>query len=258
MIRTKKKSEKVPNDVVTIITVVLNGEKFLEKTINSVINQNYSNIEYIVIDGGSTDQTINIIKKYKHAIHQYISEKDLGIYDAMNKGVKLATGHWINFMNCGDSFYSNHVLHSIFHNKKLINVDVIYGYHEVIYPSGKTRLVPSGKIENLWKGSQFSHQASFARSSILKRNRFNLNVKFSADFYLFYNLWLKHHKFKRLNITVASILSGGVSDVNRIKVIREWRNIVGKNGYNFFYFSFKVFMVLMKMIIKKIMKIGRF
>ena len=241
MIRTKKKSEKVPNDVVTIITVVLNGEKFLEKTINSVINQNYSNIEYIVIDGGSTDQTINIIKKYKHAIHQCISEKDLGIYDAMNKGVKLATGHWINFMNCGDSFYSNLILHSIFHNKNLNNVDVIYGYHKVIYPSGKTRLVSSGKIENLWKGSQFSHQASFTRSTILKKNRFNLNLKFSADFCLFYNLWLKDNKFKRLNITVASILSGGVSDINRIEVIREWWNIVEKNGYNFFYFSFKIF-----------------
>ena len=161
-------------------------------------------------------------------------------------------------MNCGDSFYSNHVLHSIFHNKKLNNVDVIYGNHEVIYPSGKTRLVPLGKIESLWKGSQFSHQASFTRSTILKKNRFNLNVKFSADFYLFYNLVLKHNKFKRVNITVASVLSGGVSDINRIEVLREWWNIAEKDRYNFFYFSFKVFMEFMKMTIKKLIRIGHF
>jgi glycosyltransferase involved in cell wall biosynthesis len=88
--------------LVSIITVVLNGAEFLEKTILSVLEQAYSNIEYIIIDGGSTDDTLNIIQRYDSALDYWVSEKDYGIYDAMNKGMQLASGLWINFMNSGD------------------------------------------------------------------------------------------------------------------------------------------------------------
>ena len=88
--------------LVTIITVVYNGEKYLEQTINSVINQTYKNIEYIIIDGGSTDQTLNIIKNYQDNITYWISEKDEGLYDAMNKGIKLAHGELIGMINSDD------------------------------------------------------------------------------------------------------------------------------------------------------------
>ena len=90
--------------LITIVTVVYNGQEHLEETILSVVNQTYSNIEFIIIDGGSTDNTIDIIHKYEHAIDYWISEKDEGIYDAMNKASELAKGKWINYMNCGDSF----------------------------------------------------------------------------------------------------------------------------------------------------------
>ena len=108
----KKSYEDKP--LISIITVVFNGEKYLEETIQSVINQTYSNVEYIIIDGGSSDGTLDIIKKYEERIDYWVSEKDKGIYDAMNKGIDVASGEWINFMNAGDGFYADDVLDKIF------------------------------------------------------------------------------------------------------------------------------------------------
>jgi glycosyltransferase involved in cell wall biosynthesis len=102
------------NPLISIITVVYNGVSTLEQTILSVINQTYKDIEYIIIDGGSTDGTIDIIKKYKENLACWVSEPDKGIYDAMNKGIKVASGEWINFMNCADCFCDIHVVKTIF------------------------------------------------------------------------------------------------------------------------------------------------
>lgn len=106
--------QKANYPLVTVITVVYNAKELLEETILSVLNQTYSNIEYIIVDGGSTDGTLDIIKKYQDKISKYISEPDQGIYDAMNKGMSLSKGQWLNFMNAGDSFYSNDVLQKVF------------------------------------------------------------------------------------------------------------------------------------------------
>jgi len=100
--------------LISIITVVRNGGKILEETILSVINQTYGNIEYIIVDGASTDNTIAIIKKYENRINYWVSEPDRGIYDAMNKGLSFTKGIWINFMNCGDKFANSSVLEDIF------------------------------------------------------------------------------------------------------------------------------------------------
>ena len=120
-LRTKGYYKKSYDDkpLVSIVTVVFNGEKYLEQTIQSVINQTYDNVEYIIIDGGSTDGTVDIIKNYEDRIDYWISEKDKGIYDAMNKGINLASGEWINFMNAGDIFYDEKVLNTIYINPKL-------------------------------------------------------------------------------------------------------------------------------------------
>ena len=98
---------------ISVITVAYNASRYIETTILSVINQTYSNIEYIIIDGGSTDGTVDIIKKYSNKISYWISEPDKGIYDAMNKGINKATGEWINFMNAGDTFHNPDTLSAV-------------------------------------------------------------------------------------------------------------------------------------------------
>lgn len=109
---------------ITVITVVYNGIDYIEDTILSVINQDYSNIEYIIIDGKSDDGTMDIVEKYATKISYWVSESDNGIYDAMNKGIKVATGDWIIFMNCGDYFFSSDIITQVF-SQMLIGIDVV-------------------------------------------------------------------------------------------------------------------------------------
>lgn len=123
--------------LITIITVAYNAVKDIENTILSVLNQTYPNIEYIIIDGGSTDGTLDIIKKYEDKISYWVSEADKGIYDAMNKGALKATGEWLNFMNAGDTFYDQQVLEKVFKDNDWSDADVIYGDINIEYPKKK-------------------------------------------------------------------------------------------------------------------------
>ena len=114
------------SSIITVITVCYNAELEIERTINSVLNQTYENIEYIIVDGGSTDLTINIIDKYRSRISNIISEPDKGIYDAMNKGIRNANGDWVIMMNAGDMFSSDDVIESIFSQAIPPNIEFIY------------------------------------------------------------------------------------------------------------------------------------
>jgi glycosyltransferase involved in cell wall biosynthesis len=118
--------------LITIITVVLNGEKFLEQTIQSVVNQKYSNLEYIIIDGGSSDGTLDIIRKYDYAIDYWVSEKDEGIYCGMNKGVALALGDWIGFINADDYLWSEDVLERISTSLERLHPDICIAYGQIM------------------------------------------------------------------------------------------------------------------------------
>jgi glycosyltransferase involved in cell wall biosynthesis len=151
--------------IITIVTVTFNAEEYLEKTILSVIEQDYKNIEYIIVDGGSTDKTIEIIKKYEKNIYLWISESDKGIYDAMNKGVKYANGEFVNFMNAGDVFFDNTVCSRIFSNE--ITADLIYGDTIFYDNSGNENLVKAKSLDKLWEAMIFNHNSLFAKKDLL-------------------------------------------------------------------------------------------
>ena len=215
-LRTKGYFKQTQDDkpLITVVTVVYNGEQFLEETILSIINQTYDNVEYIIIDGGSTDGTLDIIRKYEHAIDCWVSELDLGIYDAMNKGIDLANGEWINFMNAGDKFCRQSTISYIF-NKE---------YRDEII-TGVVKIVDS---DNIWKGylhpnknisycdfaieNCIAHQATFVNIGVFSRiGKFSLNYKVQAD----YDFWIKAKnmkvKFQFINEEVAYFLDNGVS-----------------------------------------------
>lgn len=213
--------------LVSIITVCYNSEKYIADTIESVLNQTYKKYEYIIVDGGSTDDTLKIIQNYKEHISVLISEPDKGIYDAMNKSAGLAKGEWIIFLNSGDRLYKNNTLEKIF-SKKNYFVDFIYGDCRVTYNSGFSRIAKARKIEELWKGMVFSHQSLFTNLEVFKEYKFNIDNKIAGDFEFIYRCYSKRYKFYYLNFPVAEILAGGLSDTNRIGSILSWWKTVKK------------------------------
>jgi glycosyltransferase involved in cell wall biosynthesis len=237
--------------LVSIITVVFNDVLHIEATIESVLAQTYENVEFIIIDGGSTDGTLDIIKKYEHAIDYWVSDRDNGIYDAMNKGIDLVSGGWINFMNSGDSFYKTSVLKDIFNQHEYCDADVLFGHHNVIYPY-KSRLVKAGDVTQLWKGSQFCHQSAFIKSSLHKDNKFNTLNRIGGDFEFFYNAYKNKKNFKCKDVVVSSISAGGLSDIKRVDSIVGWWNVVDKNSKVNIYYIFRVLAEMIKIYIKKI------
>jgi glycosyltransferase involved in cell wall biosynthesis len=126
-------SQRYDKPTISVITVTYNAEKTLENTILSVINQTFGDIEYIIVDGGSTDSTLDIIRKYEKKISFWISESDAGIYDAMNKGIKMANGVWINFMNSGDLFVGCNVLRNVFSAEYPDSVKFLYSDFYIRY-----------------------------------------------------------------------------------------------------------------------------
>lgn len=198
---------------VSIITVVFNGEKFLEQTIQSVLNQTYKNIEYIIIDGGSTDLTIGIIKKYEDKLAYWISEKDGGIYDAMNKGIVKATGDLIGIIN-SDDFYSkktsvesivkaylnNEFPDILYANMKFFNPDT--NQFKIIYPS----------IFTLKFDMTLNHPTCFLKSELYKNKLFDINFKICADYDLILFFYMNGKKLLHVDEIIMTMRIGGASD----------------------------------------------
>jgi glycosyltransferase involved in cell wall biosynthesis len=246
--------------LITVVTVVFNGERFIEETILSVLNQTYPNIEYIIIDGGSTDGTLDIIRKYENEIDYWLSERDAGIYDAMNKGIEAATGEWINFMNAGDIFFSPETITRLFNGDKYDEA-VLYGNVQIRYPEF-SRIEVAGKLNKLWTGMQFCHQSAFVRARQYKLTEFNTANRIAADLEYFYSVYKNGLKFKYIDQIISSVNTGGLSEGNRVKTIMASRDAICSSGggslirlvYILFYFEAKIRYLAKKILPKKIVQ----
>ena len=211
----------VANPLISVVTVVYNDAKNIEQTIQSVINQTKSIIEYIVIDGGSTDGTLDIICQYEDQIDYWVSEPDKGIYDAMNKGLALASGDWINFMNSGDSLIKI---------PDLPNKDVVCGGAIVKYPK-KTRLSKSRDMKTIRKDIPASHQSMVYRKSCYRKFKYCEKLKYASDYLLLLRIFNDGGDILRSNSNISIISSGGVADNDRIAVHLEYFKILREYNY---------------------------
>ena len=222
---------------ISIITVCKNSSSTIEETIKSVIKQNYSNIEFIIIDGKSNDNTPLIIEKYKEKISTYISEEDNGIYDGFNKGLKLATGDLIGFVNSDDVLTDNAIEILLNYYQKYPNVDFIFG--SVKKHWGIIHGYQPWKIFFSW-GFYTSHSTGFyIKKDVAKKlGDYNTKYKFSADYDYFYRMIVKH-KLKgvatKKNEVLGIFRRGGFSSkVNFFDHLCECTQIRIDNGQNKF------------------------
>jgi glycosyltransferase involved in cell wall biosynthesis len=240
---------------ISIITVVYNGETLIERTIQSVLNQSYSNIEYIIIDGASTDSTMNIIKKYQSKIALLHSGKDRGIYDAMNRGLKDATGDYVLFLNAGDLLFSEDTLEKVFASGS--DADVYYGNTAVIDEQGNIlgdrRLSPPENLD--WKSLRYgmcvSHQ-SFIPKRLLC-DFYNLDYSISADIDWVIQALKQAEKIENTHQYISKFLAGGTSNTKRKKALLERFSILSKH-YGFFPTLFHHFVILLRYPIHRITK----
>ncbi|MGV3509604.1 MAG: glycosyltransferase family 2 protein [Sphingobacteriaceae bacterium] len=232
----------------SVITVVYNNVSDIERTILSVLNQTYDNIEYIVVDGESTDGTLEIIKKHKDRISKLISEKDSGIYDAMNKGLAIATGDYVLFMNSGDEIYAPDTVEKVFASAD--DADIYYGETEMFNDSweslGQRRHKTPEKLSfsSFKYGMSVSHQAIYIRRSIT--SPYNAEYKLSADIDWILNALKKANKTINTQMYVAKYLIGGMSKkkhkeslIERFKIFTRHYGLV-PNIFNHFIIASKL------------------
>ncbi len=217
----------------SIITVTYNAGATLEDTIQSVITQTYRNLEYIIIDGGSKDQTLEIIEQYRPHIHKVVCEPDKGLYDAMNKGIKQATGDYICFLNAGDELHEDDTLLLMVHSITESTLpDVLYGETAIVDEEGHfVRMRRLSAPEHLtWKsfksGMLVCHQAFFARRDLAEP--FDLRYRFSADFDWCIRIMKKSQTLHNTHLTLIDYLNEGMTTRNHKASLKERFRIMCK------------------------------
>lgn len=228
--------EKVKENVlISVITVVYQAEKEILYTLESVRNQTSTSFEYIIIDGKSKDSTVSVIEEFlihfkeKNISVIFSSEKDKGIYDAMNKAVLRASGNWLLFMNAGDTFYETTTLQQLEGILRVEQCDVIHGSQCWNEP-GNVYIVESNDSENLPDGQVLFHQSSLVKREVLINNPFSLEYKIAGDYEFFLRLQQKGYSFHKIPNIIANFAYGGVSSTHPIVCLKEKTKIRKKYG----------------------------
>lgn len=215
---------------ISIVTVSFNTVEVIEKTIMSVIGQDYDNLEYLVIDGGSTDGAQEIIGRYIDKIDYFVSEKDNGIYDGMNKGIAAASGDWILFLNADDIFVDSTVVSDVAaFISSHPDADVVYGNSEQIQEYGTFLVRPQEAYIN--NKMSISHQATFVKREIILTHIFDLKYRFAADFEQLSHFYLEGRKFIHFDRLIARVeMRGGATYNNFITSAEEMYSIIASRG----------------------------
>ena len=221
----------------SIITVTYNAGAVLEDTIQSVNTQTYRNVEYIIVDGGSKDHTLDIINRYREHIHTLVSEPDKGLYDAMNKGIRLATGDYLCFLNAGDELHEDDTLQLMVHSITGTELpDVLYGETANVDEEGHfLRMRRLSAPEDLnWKsfkdGMLVCHQAFFPRRELAEP--YDLRYRFSADFDWCIRIMKKSHTLHNTHLTLIDYLNEGMTTRNHRASLHERFRIMCRHyGY---------------------------
>ena len=223
----------------TIVTVCLNEKDSVGQTLDSIFAQECRNLEVVVVDGGSIDGTVEVLKEYKEKFLNnniqfiLISEKDSGIYDAMNKGIGIAKGEMICFLNAGDKFIDNRVLSNVL---PLCNehTSVIYGDTLRVRLVGGRELYKLQKpfdMERIRTGMPFCHQSSFVKNSIAKELRFNDKYTIAADYDMFARIYNSNETFVYAPFPVAVFYENGISENNYVLRTEERYAVSLRNGF---------------------------
>jgi glycosyltransferase involved in cell wall biosynthesis len=215
---------------ITIVTVNYNMADELAKTIASVAAQTWPDLEYVVIDGNSTDNSVEVIRSRAGQIAHWVSEPDHGLYDAMNKGVRAASGDWVLFMNAGDTFHDPEVVADVF-SRSADDADIIYG-DMVRHYAGQNveRLVPAKALSALPLSMPCSHQSLFARRTLLLQLPFAIDLLIVADHEFALRAQFAGARFRQVNRIIGNFATGGTSDRNRLEAMRQLGQILKRRG----------------------------
>lgn len=225
--------EKQNEMKVTVITVVYNAVDTIERTIKSIISQTYQNIEYIIIDGGSTDGTIDVINKYREKISNFVSEKDAGIYDAMNKGIRAATGEIIALLNADDWYSSQNVIDSVVRTFKNTSAEIVYGDALMLNwrNSGNDYIFCENQpLEDMWWCMSIPHPATFVKKTVYDRvGIFDQNYKIAGDYEFILRCYSSNVVFKKIPEILVNFPDGGfsaknleINDIEALNVITKY------------------------------------
>lgn len=201
---------------ISVITVVYNDVKHIRKTMESFFSQTWEYKEYIVIDGGSTDGTVDVIREYSGRLAFWCSEKDDGIYDAMNKGISHVTGDWINILNSGDEYVSGLSLEKAMTSVDLAGVDVIYGNSIEKNEGFKRRIVAGDDYKKLEYGPTYRHGSSLIRADLQRRYLYDLSqadrLGYALDWYMIFSVYKGGARFRKVDVDIEIYDKKGVSN----------------------------------------------
>ena len=226
--------------LITVITVVFNGAKTLRDTIESVMEQSYGNIEYIVIDGGSSDATIDILRQYDHVIDYWLSEKDSGMYDAMNKGIALGSGEYVGMLNSDDMFSEKNVLQEVVDRFCITRVDAVFSCLNIVDKDNLKKTLRKYRVTKLNSallriGVMPPHPTFYCKKSCYEKGGiYKTDYKIAADFEMLARLLIRQKiSWSFIDKVTVTMRSGGISNsgfMSSVKLNMEIVRACKENG----------------------------